>query len=402
MPVPRPSAAAILLEVKRATLVRSGFFLALALVCAPEMPAQAQQSAAAEPVAAATASPLGSDIGTGLFYAVPGSSSADSFRAHANLIGVIAPQSFALDRLGQLRGALPADIASIAHDHHVQIMPLVINADFSRLGAIRLLRSAGARDRAVGALVDQARELGLDGWQIDFENLPSTQRAAFSRFVGEVASALHRHGKLLSVAVGARTSDDPTTFTYRTFSGVYDYTALGQSADFLSVMAYPEGDSSHPGPLASSPWVERVIQHVLLQVPADKISLGLPTYQTDWVERRVRVSVRERIAGKIKRVFHYIYRLIHHNGAATHAEDEPLEWDPVLQSSYRIEGEGRHRRITWTEDERSFAAKLHLVAQYHLRGYSVWRIGLEDPHIWGELPALERAAAPPIAPQTLR
>ncbi|HXE32063.1 MAG TPA: glycosyl hydrolase family 18 protein, partial [Terriglobales bacterium] len=223
---------------------------------------------------------------------------------------------------------------------------------------------------------------------------------AFSRFVTEAAGALHRHGRLLSVAVGARTTDDPTTYTYRTFSGVYDYRALSGAADFLSVMAYPESDSSHPGPLASVPWVEQVIQHVLLQVPADKFSLGLPTYQTDWSERRVRVTLRERIAGKIKRVFHYIYKLIHHNGAVVHPDGEELRWDPVLQSSYHIEGEGHSRHITWVEDERSFAAKLKLVAQYHLRGFSVWRIGLEDPHIWTELPAVERVAkaADPTAP----
>ncbi len=334
-----------------------------------------------------------SEFGQALFYAVPGSSSETSFQAHAGSIGIIAPQSFALDRHGVLKGSLPGDLATTARDHSVEIMPLVINADFSKSGAAALLRSAGARDRAVGALVDTARDLDLAGWQIDFENLPSSQRVAFSRFVGEVARALHRHGKLLSVAVGARTSDDPTTYTYRTFAGVCDYSALGASADFLSVMAYPEGDNSHPGPLASSPWVERVIQHVLLQVPADKVSLGLPTYQTDWSERRVRVSVRAKIEGKIKHVFHFIYRLIHHNGAVSYPSDEPLQWDPVLESSYRVEGEGHHRHITWIEDERSFAAKLRLVAQYHLHGFSVWRIGLEDPHIWSILPDVSAAAA---------
>ncbi|MGH9519840.1 MAG: hypothetical protein ACRD2D_09315, partial [Terriglobales bacterium] len=130
-------------------------------------------------------------IGTALFYAVPGDSSAVSFRAHADSIAVIAPQSFALDRYGRLKGALPDDLVAIAHAHGVAIMPLVINADFSKWGAIRMLRSRGARDRAVGALVDSARDLGLAGWQIDFEDLPSSQRAAFSRFVAEAAGALH-------------------------------------------------------------------------------------------------------------------------------------------------------------------------------------------------------------------
>ncbi|MGH9393615.1 MAG: glycosyl hydrolase family 18 protein, partial [Terriglobales bacterium] len=203
------------------------------------------------------------DIGQALFYAMPDAASASSFRAHASQIGVIAPQSFALTSRGELRGSLPADLAAIAQTATVPIMPLVINAGFSRRNAIRLLRSSSARDRAIGAMVEQARQLSLAGWQIDFEGLPSSQRAAFSRFVREVAEAMHRHGMLLSVAVAARTSDDPSSGNWKGFSGVYDYAALASSADFLSVMAYPESDATHPGPLASAPWVEQVIEHVL-------------------------------------------------------------------------------------------------------------------------------------------
>lgn len=318
-----------------------------------------------------------------------------SLRAHASQIGILAPQSFALDRTGELKGSLPDDMVEVAHEGSLAVMPLVINAGFSRTNALRLLRSASARDRAIGALVDEARDLALAGWQIDFENMPSSDRAAFSRFVEEAAAALHRHGKLLSVAVAARTSEDPGNDNFRGFSGVYDYTALAQSADFLSVMAYPESDGTHPGPLASAPWVEKVIQHVLLQVPPEKLSLGLPTYQTDWMERRTRVGVRKRVAGKIKRVFHTVYRLVRRSGPAIDTPDAPLQWDPVLESSYRIEGEGHQRQVIWVEDERSFAAKLRLVEQYHLRGFSVWRIGLEDPHIWSELPEVVRVAATP-------
>lgn len=337
------------------------------------------------------------DIGTGVFYALPGDAAAASFRAHAADIGVIAPQSFSLDGYGQLKGSVPADLQATAQAAGVAMMPLVINAGFSRTAGLRLLRDAGARDRAIGALVAQGMANGVEGWQIDFENLPSYARALFTRFVTEAADALHRHGMQLSVAVAARTNDDPSGDNYRDFSGVYDYAGLAASADFLSVMAYPESDASHPGPLAGTPWVEQVIAHVLTQVPADKISLGLPTYQTDWMERRVRITIRRRIAGKIRRVYRYIYRLFHHNGPVT-VDTDALDWDPVMQTSYRIRGSGHDLHITWVEDQRSFAAKLRLVAEYHLRGYSVWRIGLEDPNIWDELPPIEREARSAPAP----
>ncbi|HEY7836981.1 MAG TPA: glycosyl hydrolase family 18 protein [Terriglobales bacterium] len=382
--------------MKRAAgVVLSLFLLAASSAHARALRTQADDAPAVEPAPgqlAPSARPS-DDIGTGVFYALPGDAAVASFRAHAQNIGVIAPQSFSLDAHGLLRGTLPAGLAAIARQQGVVIMPLVINAGFSRWGAERLLRSPSARDQAIGALVDQARALEVAGWQIDFEGMHSIDRAAFSRFVADAAAALHRHGKLLSVAVAARTDDDPSSDNFRTFSGVYDYTALAHSADFLSIMAYPESDARHPGPLASYPWVEQVVQHVLQEAPGDKISLGLPTYQSDWMERRTRVSVRERIRGKIRHVYHFVYRLLHHNGPVTVAPDD-LQWDPVLKASYRITGSGHSLHITWVEDQRSFDAKLHLVAQYHLRGYSVWRIGLESPGIWNQLPAAARNLTP--------
>jgi spore germination protein YaaH len=329
------------------------------------------------------------NIGQGLFYIIPGPLALERFRADADEIGIIAPQSFSLDGYGILRSSLPENLRDIALEHGVPIMPLVINSGFSRWQAIRLLHNAGARDRAIGALVDAARNLSLAGWQVDFENMPSMQRRAFSRFIAEAADALHRHGLLLSVAVAARTSDQVNA-TFRSFSGVYDYRALARSADFLSVMAYPESDATHPGPLASTPWVRQVLDHVLEQAPPDKISLGIPTYQTDWMRRRIRISVRRRIAGHIRRVFRYVYRLFHHDGPVQLA---PWHWDPVLEAAYRVQTWGHDRRVTWIENERSFRAKLALVAEYHLRGYSVWRLGLEDPNIWQELPPATRAIA---------
>lgn len=330
------------------------------------------------------------NIGQALFYSVPGDRSLDSFRAHASRISLIAPQVFALDANGTLHGSLPSGVATVANANSVGVMPLVINAGFSRSGAMHLLQSAAARDRAVGQLVDTARRLHLAGWQIDFENLSASERDAFTRFVGEVARGLHHDGLQLSVAVAARTNELHTD-TWETFSGVYDYAGLADSADFLSVMAYPEHDGSHPGPLASYPWVKQVVAHVLLYVPPDKLSLGLPTYQTDWGKRRVKVSIIRRVGRRIRRIVRWVLRMESHNGPADHG-DYTLHWDPVLKSSYRVYWHRRQRHVVWIEDERSFAAKLQLVSDYHLRGFSVWRIGLEDPHIWAELPQADRLA----------
>ncbi len=383
---------------------RSRIFSALArafaLLACLTLPTVAQDAIAASPVTAnaipgpAAISSKPSTVSSGaaqpeaLFYAVPSRSSLESFQDHAARVALIAPQCFALDRYGVLRGSLPPGLTWIARQRHVEIMPLVINAGFSRWGAHHLLHSAADRDRAVGELLDASRAPGVVGYQLDFEGMSYHDRPWFTRFVQELARSLHRHGKLLSVAVAARTSND-YNYTYATYSGVYDYRKLANAADFLSVMAYPESDKEHPGPLASYPWVQQVIQTELQYVPAAKLSLGMPDYQTDFGRRRVRISIWRRIRHRLRRFFRWTVRFFAHSGPAEHAGYR-LHWDPVLKSSYRVYGHGRFRHIVWVEDERSFQAKLSLVKKYHLRGFSVWRIGLEDPHIWAMLPRVDR------------
>ena len=58
-------------------------------------------------------------------------------------------------------------------------------------------------------------------------------------------------------------------------------------------------------------------------------------------------------------------------------------WDPVQRSPQAAwENAGVFEHL-WLEDVRAFEAKLALVTQYKLRGYSVWLLGLEDARVWG-------------------
>ena len=329
-----------------------------------------------------------------IFYTLDDPAGLASFLAHARHITTVAPQDFSLDYWGLLRGSISPELLRAARLDHVRVMPLVINRGFAAWQATRMLENPAARDRAIGALLATAERLSLAGWQLDFEGLPWTDRPLLTRFVAQASRALHRHGKVFSVAVAARTGDVHNGI-YRSFSGVYDYAALARHCDFLSLMAYPEFGLHHPGPLARYPWVAQVLAYVLRQVPPDKISLGVPDYQTDWGYHRIRVTFWRRIGHRVYRHFRWIWRLIGLDGQArTHPGR--LHWDPALRSSYRVYGHHLDRHIIWVETPRSIAAKLDLVSIYHLRGYSIWRLGLEDPRLWSHLPVV----APPLRLET--
>ena len=63
------------------------------------------------------------------------------------------------------------------------------------------------------------------------------------------------------------------------------------------------------------------------------------------------------------------------------------QWDDVQKAFFAMWEDHGVFEHAWLEDARSFRAKLELVRRYHLRGYSVWVLGQEDPKVWS-LPRL--------------
>src|SRR6185436_7275719 len=103
-------------------------------------------------------------------------------------------------------------------------------------------------------------------------------RPAFSRFVGWLAEALHNEGKMLALAIPAKERDATVGW-----AGAFDYAALGQYADLITVMAYEfRGPFSGPGSVAPHDWVNNVLAFATSQMPAEKVLLGLAFYGYDW------------------------------------------------------------------------------------------------------------------------
>ena len=67
------------------------------------------------------------------------------------------------------------------------------------------------------------------------------------------------------------------------WAGAYDYAALGQHADLITIMAYEyRGAWSGPGSVAPIDWVERVLAFATRQIPQEKVRLGIAHYGYDW------------------------------------------------------------------------------------------------------------------------
>jgi spore germination protein YaaH len=108
-------------------------------------------------------------------------------------------------------------------------------------------------------------------------------------------------------------------------------------------------------------------------VPPTKISLGIPGYSDWWFPAYDSVNGSRMRGSDIS--YAKAREILAASGVAP-------KWDGVQKAPHASWSEHDVFQHVWMEDARAFVTKLGLVSQYHLRGYSVWVLGLEDPATW--------------------
>ena len=330
--------------------------------------------------------PAGAQALEALWYSTDAEASVQSFLANAHRISVVAPQSFSMDSIGIIWGRVDPRVVAKAREARVKLVPLIVNPGFDQAIFHHVLATPDARRRAVRNITALCRDNKFDGIQFDFENISVTDRDAFTSFSREVADSLRRIGCTLSAAVVPRSREypGPTSYhkwIYDNWRGAYDYKALAEFMDFLSVMTYSQHTRrTPPGPVAGYPWMEGTVKYLLsIGVPPGKISLGLPAYSQHWYPT-YDAQGGARVAGSG-------LSWAAASGVLAKNDAQPV-WDSRQKEAYAFwENDGLYEWL-FLEDARAFQARLELVRQYRLRGYSVWVLGQEDPKVW-ELPGLK-------------
>ncbi|MGH7575808.1 MAG: glycosyl hydrolase family 18 protein [Longimicrobiales bacterium] len=323
-----------------------------------------------------------------LFYYTDNEDAYESLVANIDRISVIAPGGYSVDTDGIVWGEVDPRVLELARERGVPVMPLIVNPGFDQEMLSALLANPEARARAVHWMLEECRRHGYWGFQFDFENVSIDDRDRLTEFFRETAAALHPEGYKLSIAVVHRPTDFPGPTRYhkwlfRNWRAGYDLEALGQIGDFISIMSYSQHTRrTPPGPQAAVSWQEDVVEYFLEYVPAEKLSLGIPTGSQHWY-----TSQEDRITPELARSYSENISWKRAMGLVERNSAE-LEWSDEHQVSYAFYPRGGTFEWIFLEDARSFRAKLELVRERGLRGFSVWVLGPEDPAIWEALPPL--------------
>jgi spore germination protein YaaH len=307
-----------------------------------------------------------------------------SLKKNYKKINILIPQAYSITESGTVEKGIEPEILQFAEQQAMKIMPLVTNAKFSSDVAHQFLSNSVAQSNALKTLIDICKKNHFYGIQFDFEMVNIKDRDALTHFYELAANELHKNNLQISFAVAPVVTDKPTTLflkkIYANWEGAYDLKALGNVADFVSIMAYNQhGGPTTPGSTADLPWVDQTIKYALQYIPSNKISIGLPDYSSYWYTGSIKVNNDEKVSMQMQPLNYEKATML------AQKNKKKFIWDNEAGSYYTIFSNNWLNEYLFLENYKSFDAKYSLVKKYHLRGISIFDLGTEDPRIWSVL-----------------
>lgn len=302
---------------------------------------------------------------------------------HKNIVNIVIFQAYVIDSKGNVSGNPDKALIDFGKSNHIRLMPMVTNSKFDAKLTHQFLSNPEARKQALNSLLTACKKNQFYGIQFDFEMIPLTDKKLLTDFYQEAADLFHKNNFVISFAIAPTLMDShfPTDYQkklYTVWQGAYDFKKLGEISDFVTIMAYDQhGIGTIPGPIASLPWVNLVIKHALTLIPANKISLGVPTYSGIWYMGTLPNSTRI--------VMHYNsldYKTLQY---IIKKLQPRIFWDDLNKVHFSFYDSAGLNKYIFIEDAVSLKAKRNLAMKYKLRGISVFRLGIEDPTIWDVL-----------------
>ncbi|MCI9183447.1 MAG: LysM peptidoglycan-binding domain-containing protein [Lachnospiraceae bacterium] len=239
------------------------------------------------------------------------------------------------------------------------LTPLGSDGHFNNNLVNALVQNKSMQRKLLLGLGNVMQEMGYGGLDIDFEYVQAEDREAFAEFVGFATQAMNLFGYPVSVALAPKTSRDQRGLLYE---GI-DYRLLGAAANRVMLMTYEWGYTYGP-PMAVAPinMVRRVVDYALTEIPAEKISLGIPNYGYDWPLPYVRGTTKAVTVGNREAV----------QLAIDHGVE--IRFDKVAMSPYFRYWQYGIQHEVWFEDVRSIKAKFDLVKEKGLSGVGYWQL----------------------------
>ncbi len=277
-------------------------------------------------------------------------------------VNVISPTWFSVtDETGTISSLASADYVKLAHEAGREVWGLIDNFN-EAFDETTDLAYASVRSRIIEQLLAEAVSCGMDGINVDFENLKEAGIPHYLQFLRELTSAAHAQNLVVSV-------DTPVPQAYTMY---YQRGEQARFVDYMIVMAYDEhfAGSEEAGSVSSLPFVQQAVEEMTRVMPADQVICGIPFYTRVWTEKFGQSAITSEVLGM--------------DGAKNYAKENQMTetWDASLGQNVATVETSDARYTIWMEDEQSMEEKLKVIQSADLAGVAEWKLGFECADVW--------------------
>lgn len=277
-------------------------------------------------------------------------------------VNVISPTWFSVtDETGTISSLASADYVKLAHDAGREVWGLIDNFN-EAFDETTDLAYASVRSRIIEQLLAEAASCGMDGINVDFENLKEAGIPHYLQFLRKLTSAAHAQNLVVSV-------DTPVPQAYTMY---YQRGEQARFVDYMIVMAYDEhfAGSEEAGSVSSLPFVQQAVEEMTRVMPADQVICGIPFYTRVWTEKFGQSAITSEVLGM--------------DGAKNYAKENQMTetWDASLGQNVATVETSDARYTIWMEDEQSMEEKLKVIQSADLAGVAEWKLGFECADVW--------------------
>ncbi|MBO5551267.1 MAG: SH3 domain-containing protein [Lachnospiraceae bacterium] len=275
-------------------------------------------------------------------------------------MNVVAPTWFALaDNEGNISDIVGASYVEKAHELGYEVWGVIDNFT-NPVDTNEVLARTSKRLLLEQNLVNLALSYGLDGINIDFEQLQGETGDDFAQFLRELSIYTRANNLVLSV----------DNYVPQDYTDFYRRDIQGRVADYVIIMGYDEhtSASAEAGSVASIGFVTQGIEETLSEVPAAQVINAIPFYTRKWAYEEGILSCES----------------LGMREAAAFLADNGVQaaWDAETCQNYASFEKNGVSYSIWLEDKESISSKLAVMAAHDIGGVACWKLTQETPDIW--------------------
>jgi len=240
-------------------------------------------------------------------------------------------------------------------------------------GHAAFFASNQAQQALITNLIELINSRHINGINLDFEAVPSSQQAGLTSFIQQFSQVLHTTIPEAELSIAAPAVNWNNTF---------DLQAIAPSLDLIMIMAYDYywNGSSTAGPVAglwpltsSYPFAaDHTLAYYLGQgIKSSKLLLGVPYYGRDWPVVSDIIPAQSSGSGSA-----YTYKNIRSNSSG-YFTTQNLRWDTRSYNPYYAYNSNSWHQCFF-DDNRSLAGKYALVNKRNAGGIGIWALGYDN------------------------